>query len=72
MDHILVEIDLDADDPYISPHLSPNVAGSRASVIMGPITIEGKLRILSVRLLYEVCRVQKLSEQDLGTLFNSL
>lgn len=69
MDHILVEIDPDADDSYIGPNLVYNGAGSRASIIMGPIAIEGKLRMLSVRLLYEVCRVQKLSEQDLCRLF---
>ncbi|KAG8216067.1 hypothetical protein J3R82DRAFT_8067 [Butyriboletus roseoflavus] len=65
MDHILVEIDPDADDSYIGPNLASNGIGSRASIIMGPIAIEAKLRVLSVRLLYEVCRVQKLSEQDL-------
>lgn len=65
MDHILVEIDPDADDSYIGSNLASNGTGSRASIIMGPIAIEGKLRVLSVRLLYEVCRVQKLSEQDL-------
>jgi hypothetical protein len=69
MDHILVEIDLDADDCYVGPILASNGAGSRASIIMGPIAIEGKLRVLSVRLLYEVCRVQKLSEQDLRRFF---
>lgn len=65
MDHILVEIDPDADDSYIGTNLASNGAGSRASIIMGPIAIEGRLRVLSVRLLYEVCRVQKFSEQDL-------
>lgn len=69
MDHLSVEIDPDADDSYISHNLVPNGAGSRTSLIMGPIAIEGKLRVLSVRLLYEVCRVQKLSEQDLCRFF---
>lgn len=65
MDHTLVEIDPDADDSFIGPHAASIGVGSRASVLMGPIAIEGKLRVLSVRLLYEVYRVQKLSEQDL-------
>lgn len=72
MDHILVEIDPDADDSYIGPNLPSNGAGSRASIMMGPIAIEGKLRVLAVRLLYEVCRVQKLSEQDLRKFLSSL
>ncbi|KAG9308274.1 hypothetical protein JVU11DRAFT_12037 [Chiua virens] len=71
MDHILVEIDPDADDFYIGLNAPSNGAGSRASVVMGPIAIEGKLRALSVRLLYEVCRVQKLSEQDLRVFSDS-
>ena len=65
IDHVLVEIDLDADDFYVGANLALSSAGSRTSAIMGPITIESKLRLLSVKLLYEVCRVQKLSEQDL-------
>ncbi|KAH0831201.1 hypothetical protein J3R83DRAFT_13780 [Lanmaoa asiatica] len=71
MDHILVEIDPDIDDSYTGPNLASNGAGSRASIIMGPVAIEGKLRVLSVRLLYEVCRVQKLSEQDLRVFSDS-
>lgn len=65
MDHILVEIDPDVDDSYIGSNLASNGASSRASIIMGPIAIEAKLRVLSVRLLYEVSRVQKLSDSDL-------
>ncbi|KAF8452541.1 hypothetical protein L210DRAFT_3518904 [Boletus edulis BED1] len=71
MDHILVEIDPDVDDSYVGPSFAANSTNSRASIIMGPIAIEGKLRMLSVRLLYEVCRVQKLSEPDLRV-FNDL
>lgn len=69
MDHVSVEIDPELDDSYVGPDLSSSGAGSRASIIMGPIVIEGKLRALAVRLLYEVCRVQKLSGQDLRGFF---
>jgi hypothetical protein len=37
-----------------------------------PVPIEAKLRSLGVTMLYEVCRVQKLSVQDLSTSFGSL
>jgi hypothetical protein len=57
MDHVLVEIDPDVEDIYLG-------GGSRVSVNF-MIPIEAKLRSLGVKLLYEVCRVQKLSEQDL-------
>ncbi|KZT26183.1 hypothetical protein NEOLEDRAFT_1132760 [Neolentinus lepideus HHB14362 ss-1] len=58
MDHILIDIDPDVEDTY-SGNSAPS--GSRSLVI----PIEVKLRSMSVRLLYEVCRVQKLSVQDL-------
>ncbi|KAG9226907.1 hypothetical protein CCMSSC00406_0003420 [Pleurotus cornucopiae] len=54
MDHVLVEIDPDTEDTYTGSQQTPMV-----------VPIEAKLRSLSVRLLYEVCRVQKLSVQDL-------
>lgn len=54
MDHILVEIDPDVEDTF---------GGAGVSV---PVPIEVKLRSLSVKLLYEVCKVQKLSAQDLS------
>jgi hypothetical protein len=57
MDHVLVEIDPNVEDIYLG-------GGSRVSVSF-IIPIEAKLRSLGVRLLYEVCRVQKLSVQDL-------
>jgi hypothetical protein len=57
MDHVRVEIDHDVEDIYLG-------AGSRVSVSF-MIPIEVKLRSLGVNLLYEVCRVQKLSVQDL-------
>lgn len=60
MDHILVEIDPDVEDTYFGV-----AGGSNGSLANVPVPIEAKLRSLGVRLLYEVCRVQKLSVQDL-------
>lgn len=63
MDHILVEIDPDVEDTFFGG------AGSRNSIVLHgnvPVPIEVKLRSLSVKLLYEVCKVQKLSAQDLS------
>ncbi|KAJ7652163.1 hypothetical protein DFH06DRAFT_543681 [Mycena polygramma] len=76
MDHVLVEIDSDVEDAYFgnigasSSVASPiygNGAGSGHSATV-PIPIEAKLRSLCVRLLYEVCRVQRFSVQDLREL----
>ncbi|KAJ7121079.1 hypothetical protein C8R44DRAFT_540530, partial [Mycena epipterygia] len=58
MDHVLVDIDSDVEDTYFGN------AGSTSSVAV-PIPIEAKLRGLCIRLLYEVCRVQRFSVQDL-------
>ncbi|KAJ3888170.1 hypothetical protein GG344DRAFT_54204 [Lentinula edodes] len=64
MDHILVEIDSDVEDTYFG--LSAGVgSGSGYGGANVPVPIEAKLRSLGVRLLYEMCRVQKLSIQDL-------
>ncbi|RDB24096.1 Protein dip1 [Hypsizygus marmoreus] len=60
MDHILVEIDPDVEDTYFGI-----AGGSNGAYSNVPVPIEAKLRSLCVRLLYEVCRVQKLSVQDL-------
>lgn len=68
MDHVLVEIDPETEFMNLVPS---SASGSRQSIFMGPVTIEAKLRCLSVRLLYEVCRVQKLSVQDLRVFTNS-
>jgi hypothetical protein len=57
MDHALVETDPDIEDIYVG-------GGSRVSVSF-MIPIEAKMRSLGVKLLYEVCRVQKLSVQEL-------
>ncbi|KAF9485617.1 hypothetical protein BDN70DRAFT_533974 [Pholiota conissans] len=60
MDHILVEIDPDIEDVYVGTSI-----GRSTSFSSVPIPIEAKLRSLSVRLLYEVCKVQTLNMQDL-------
>ncbi|OAX33796.1 hypothetical protein K503DRAFT_775213 [Rhizopogon vinicolor AM-OR11-026] len=64
MDHILVEID--TEDVYLGAPSISSGSGSRSSIVVGHIPIEAKLRSLGVRLLYEVCRVQKLSLPDLS------
>jgi Protein of unknown function (DUF2013) len=61
MDHILVDIDPDVEDSF-------GGTGSRNSVVLTgsvPVPIEVKLRSLAVKLLYEVCKVQKMTTQDL-------
>ncbi|KAF9045732.1 hypothetical protein BDZ89DRAFT_1007969 [Hymenopellis radicata] len=54
MDHVLVEIDQDIEDEYFGHGGGP-----------GAVVIEAKLRSLCVRLLYEMCRWQKLSVTEL-------
>ncbi|KAG6853745.1 hypothetical protein C0991_001761 [Blastosporella zonata] len=66
MDHILVEIDPDVEDTYFGV-----TGGSSGALSHVPVPIEAKLRGLGVRLLYEVCRVQKLSVQDLRIFDNT-
>ncbi|KAJ8597718.1 hypothetical protein M405DRAFT_755489 [Rhizopogon salebrosus TDB-379] len=66
MDHVLVEIDPDTEDVYLGAPSISSGSGSRSSMVVGHIPIEAKLRSLALRLLYEVCRVQKLSLQDLS------
>ncbi|KAF9521777.1 hypothetical protein CPB83DRAFT_865258 [Crepidotus variabilis] len=60
MDHVLVEMDPDAEDIYLG-----TAVGKSTSFNSVPIPIEAKLRTLSVKLLYDVCKVQTLSVQDL-------
>jgi hypothetical protein len=67
MDHVLVEINPDTEDIYLGTPSISSGSGSRSSMVVGHIPIEAKLRSLGVRLLYEVCRVQKLSLHDLST-----
>ncbi|GJE96647.1 DUF2013 domain-containing protein [Phanerochaete sordida] len=52
MDHVRLDLDLGLDDGGVS---------TRGLAV----PVEAKLQLLSVRLLYEVCRVQKLSMADL-------
>lgn len=66
MDHVLVEINPDTEDIYLGTPSISSGSGSRSSMVVGHIPIEAKLRSLGVRLLYEVCRVQKLSLHDLS------
>ncbi|KAJ6498179.1 hypothetical protein C8R47DRAFT_1113177 [Mycena vitilis] len=70
MDHVLVEIDSDVEDAYFgnsgaSSSVASPIYGNGAHSATVPIPIEAKLRSLCVRLLYEVCRVQRFSVQDL-------
>jgi hypothetical protein len=64
MDHILVEIDPDIEDVYVGTSI-----GRSTSFSSVPIPIEAKLRSLSMKLLYEVCKVQTLNMQDLSKRF---
>jgi hypothetical protein len=57
MDHALVKTDSDVEDIYVG-------GGSRVSVSF-MVPIEANMGSLAVKLLYEVCRVQKLSVQEL-------
>lgn len=72
MDHVLVEIDPDTEDVNLGTPSISSGPGSRSSMVVGHIPIEAKLRSLSVRLLYEVCRVQKLSLQDMSKFLHRL
>ena len=55
MDHVLVDFDPEVED------LVTRASWTKAL----PVPIEANLRILSVQILYEVCRVQKFSVTDL-------
>ena len=57
----MVEIDPDIEDTYVGTSV-----GRSINFTAVPIPIEAKLRSLSMRLLFEVCRVQHLSVQDLS------
>ena len=61
MDHIRLDVDPDIDDHFYGSGAGSSSDGTRPVAV----PIEAKLRSLSVKLLYEVCRVQKLSLQDL-------
>ena len=59
MDHVRLDVDPEVDDHYYG--VGPSSGAPRAVAV----PIEAKLRSLSVRLLYEVCRIHKMSLQDL-------
>ena len=59
MDHVRLDVDPEVDDHYYG--VGPSSGTPRAVAV----PIEAKLRSLSVRLLYEVCRIHKMSLQDL-------
>ncbi|KAI0686446.1 hypothetical protein BC835DRAFT_1379547 [Cytidiella melzeri] len=63
MDHIRLEVDQDIDDAYINGSSFGFSTAAASKAVTLPI--EMKLRLLSVRLLYEACRVQKPSLADL-------
>ena len=63
MDHVRWDIDPSVDDGFYGAISGPSSAMNRG--LGAPI--EAKLRSLSVKLLYEVCRVQKMTLQDLST-----
>jgi hypothetical protein len=60
MDHVLVDMDSDVEDSYFG-------ASSSQMSTSYTVPIEAKLRELSVRLLYELCKVQKLTLPELRT-----
>lgn len=70
MDHVLLDIDPDVEDAFVGSgsHLVGVSARGGASVV----PIEAKLRSLGVRILYEVCRVQKMTLQELSECFLAL
>ncbi|KAH9941272.1 uncharacterized protein BXZ73DRAFT_88419 [Epithele typhae] len=57
MDHVRSEVDPEIDAHYYGASSGTGSGATRSAVV----PIEAKLRSLSVRLLYEVCRVQKMS-----------
>lgn len=63
IDHVLVNIEPDVEVTYSG--MGSNPGSSAATSVTDPVPIEAKLRSLGVRLLYEICRVQKFSVHDL-------
>ncbi|RPD60621.1 hypothetical protein L226DRAFT_545118 [Lentinus tigrinus ALCF2SS1-7] len=60
MDHVRLDVDPEVDSGFYGTGPGSS-SGSRSIAV----PIEAKLRSLSVQLLYEVCRVQKMSLQEL-------
>jgi hypothetical protein len=63
MDHVLMDIDPDVEDTFSG---MTSTSGPSTGWKGLAIPIEAKLRSLSVRLLYEVCRSSKFSIADLS------
>jgi hypothetical protein len=63
MDHVLVDIDPDVEDTFSGMTSTSGPSTGWKGLV---IPIEAKLRSLSVRLLYEVCRSSKFSIADLS------
>ena len=69
MDHVRLDVDPEVDSGFYGSGPGSSSGGSRPFAV----PIEAKLRSLSVQLLYEVCRVQKMTLQDLREfLFHSM
>ena len=64
MDHVIVDLDPDIEDTFSG---STSTSGPSTGWKGLAIPIEARLRTLSVRLLYEVCRSSKLSIAELST-----
>ncbi|KAI0725947.1 hypothetical protein C8Q72DRAFT_848759 [Fomitopsis betulina] len=67
MDNVLVGVDPDVEDSF-SGTTNPGGSGYQRAVA---VPIEAKLRTQSVRILYEVCRVQRMTMQDLEVFSDS-
>ena len=69
MDHILVDLDPDVEDTFSG---LVTTSGPSTGWKGLAIPIEARLRSLTVRLLYEVCRSSKMSIGDLSMTFHRL
>jgi hypothetical protein len=69
MDHILVDLDPDVEDTFSG---LVTTSGPSTGWKALAIPIEARLRSLTVRLLYEVCRSSKMSIGDLSMSFHWL
>ena len=63
MDHVLVDMDPDIEDTFSGSTATSGPSTGWKGLV---IPIEAKMRSLSVRLLYEVCRSSKMSIADLS------
>ncbi|KAH9914110.1 uncharacterized protein B0H18DRAFT_887456 [Fomitopsis serialis] len=66
MDNVLVDVDPDVEDTF-----SGTTSGGSGYQRAVAVPIEAKLRTQSVRILYEVCRVQKMTIQELDSFSDS-